>query len=194
MVQKDLAQALVAYREAREVWERTGTGVFTSGNYGNGDSAYPLIEGWRGWNLDAPAVRRGTGFLTIGELANVRKDLTDDPNDDGATDEYFRIDFGELEQPDRDFVKAVAQIVALGDWVTVRSQVFTVYGTLRGEVNDSITQADPEKQTQLRAADVDSRAIRFQETIDRLPVLLGKTLPVRIGERVISTYTDVRSD
>ena len=64
-----------------------------------------------------------------------------------------------------------------------------------GEVNEEIEDpGDPDREAQLRAADVDSRAIRFQETVDRLPTFLGEPVPVRIGERVIRKYTDVHSD
>ena len=46
----------------------------------------------------------------------------------------------------------------------------------------------------LGAEDVDARAIRFQETVDRLPTFIGASAPVRIGERVLSRYNDLRSD
>ncbi len=144
----------------------------TTGNYG----------GMRGWYLDEPRARRGTGFATIGELANIR-------HPDASAD-LFRFDLGELRQPEPDYVKAVAQLVALGDWVTVRSHVFTVYGTLRGELDPDLFAANPLQA----AADVDTRALRFQETVDRLPTFLGEPSPVRIGERVLRKYRDVRND
>ncbi len=80
---------------------------------------------------------------------------------------------------DEDYVEAVAVLVALGDWVTTRSHVFTVYGTLRGAGSKSGS---------------DSKAIRFQETLDRLPSMFGNGLPKRIGQRVVSSYADARGD
>jgi hypothetical protein len=66
--------------------------------------------------------------------------------------------------------------------------VFTVYGVIRGEGDPEI--GDPLEQ----ARDVDSRALRFQETVDRLPTFFGEPVPVRIGERVIRRYSDVGND
>ena len=57
-------------------------------------------------------------------------------------------------------------MVSLGDWVTTRSHVFTVYGTVSGDA-------------------VSDNKIRFQETIDRLPSLLDGNGPERIGDRII---------
>ena len=172
-IEEPLAQSIVAYREAREVTDHPDTSyqTFTTGDYGNG---------WRGWNDPAPVSRRGTGFMTVGELANVRHV--------GATDGRFRVEFGEVDLDDSDFVTAVARMVALGDWVTVRSHVFTIYGVLRGEGDESV--ADP----LARASDVDRRAVRFQETIDRLPTFLGEPTPVPIGQRTMGKYIDVRND
>ena len=94
------------------------------------------------------------------------------------------------------YLRAIAQLVALADWVTVRSQVFTIYGVLRGEGDETLEDEnlDEERQARVKAADVNSRAIRFQETVDRLPTFLGKSLPVRIGDRTVGSYLDVRSD
>ena len=179
------AIAAVAYRDAREVTLPGGTE--TTGDFGDDDFG---VGGWRGWQHGAPMARRGTGFLTVGELANVRH--TD------ASDSQFRIDSGELQAPDPpnpnapgpDYVKAVALLVALGDWVTVRSHVFTTYGTLRGEGDFEAFPDDPIE----RADDVDKRAVRFQETVDRLPTLVGASKPVRIGQRYVGPYIDVRND
>ncbi len=204
-----LAQAIVAYRELRALrpipnpTSSPGTGNYYDGTPPAGappnDFAYA-----RGWNLTLPGpppvpvpimARRGTGFMTVGELANVRHL--------GAADPVYRIDSGVIdptkpnEANTRNFVDAVAALVALGDWVAVRSQVFTVYGVLRGEEDPTIIDPDlstPPTQAELRARDVDSRALRFQETIDRLPTFLGQSVPSRIGDRSLSRYTDAHND
>jgi hypothetical protein len=183
VVDRSLAQSMVAYRELRPM---PGTG-----NYNNGlaDDGTTTAFG-RGWNIpDAtypinPFARRGTGFMSVGELANVRHA--------GAATPDYRIDLGVIDETNanknvQNFIEAAAALIALGDWVTVRSQVFTVYGVLRGEEDLSITDA------RLRARDVDSRALRFQETIDRLPAVLGER-PRRIIPRTITPYADARND
>lgn len=161
-IEEQLAQGIVAYRELREVLPPGPT----TGNYA-------LDQTGRGWGKPHPAYRVGSGFLSVGELADIRHA--------NAADRYYRIDSKELDQPAPDYVKAAALLVALGDWVTVRSDVFTVYGVLRGEPGGNVQEAD-------------TRAIRFQETVDRLPTFLGDPSPVRVGRRVVAPYTDVRDD
>ncbi len=168
----DLGRAIAAYREAREIKFDAGAEEWTTGNYGDEGTE---TGSWRGWGDAAPEARRGTGFLSVGELANVRHNL--------ATNKWLRIDSDEVGSDEPDYVKAVALLVSLGDWMTVRSHVFTVYGTLRGEALNSET-----------ATDVDRRALRFQETVDRLPTFLGQPAPVRIGVRTVAPYIDVRND
>ncbi len=190
----ELAQAIVAYRELRPL-PGSGTANLT-GNYGDGtpNIAPPgggLVAYARGWAHPNPMARRGTGFMSVGELANVRHA--------GVIDPLYRIDAAVIDEDQNDnngenFLQAAAALIALGDWVTVRSQVFTVYGVLRGEEDTSITHAVPLTQAQLRAQDVDSRAIRFQETIDRLPTVLGEAVPKRIGPRTVARYKDARND
>ena len=112
---------------------------------------------------------------------------------------HYRIDGGVMgvdpnNANTENFIDAVAGLVALGDWVTVRSQVFTVYGVLRGDDDPAIVDPDPIKQQKLRTQDADSRALRFQETIDRLPTFLGEPTPSRIGDRTLTRYTDVHND
>ncbi|MGB2987972.1 MAG: hypothetical protein WBE26_19055, partial [Phycisphaerae bacterium] len=200
----DLAQAIVAYRELRP--------IKGSGDYGTGAPAQGMAGYYpRGWDVWAPIARRGSGFMSVGELVNVRHGgaFTDTCENHGLLPpcvyqpvagydrySYYRTDAGMIDDTatDEDYVSAVALLVALGDWVTVRSQVFTVYGTLRGEIDQSIVGANQTVQNALRAVDVDSRALRFQETVDRLPTFLGEPLPVRIGERAVTRYVDVMSD
>ncbi len=166
-IESDLAKAIVAYREVREV-------------AGSADYAAELTG--RGWNVNAPAWRRGTGFMSVGELANVRHPA----GPPGAPDPAFLIDAGYIEGGGS-YLDAIARLVSLGDWVSVRSHVFTIYGTIRGD-------PDPTLPPAAVADDVDARAIRFQETVDRLPTFIGASAPVRIGERVLTRYNDLRSD
>ena len=183
-----LARAIVAYREAREVnVEDYGSG--TTGDYGDfTDTGPPLQEVRRAWDVDAPTLRRGTGFLTVGEMANVRH---------GAADDAYRFDSGQLALASEygSYLKAIAVLGAMGDWVTVRSHVFTVYGTVRGAVDPSIEGDTPEMaEAQRRLADIDSRALRFQETVDRLPTYLGAKSVKRIGDRTVAPYLDAMND
>ncbi|MGD2108503.1 MAG: hypothetical protein PVI86_03835, partial [Phycisphaerae bacterium] len=220
----ELAQGIVAYRDARNegpLDNRAASGDYAlnvcaggsnAGNTCNLDVDCPngICGTGRGWNVVLPAFRRGTGFMTVGELANVRHE------DAKVIEEFFnpyseyRMDTGVLGVRERtepgsgyatqfneNYVEAIALLASLSDWVTVRSDVFTVYGTLRGDFDEDLV----EKETTLTkddkiaaAADVDSRAIRFQETVDRLPTFLGAQAPVRIGQRVIKPYGDVRGD
>lgn len=203
-------QGIVGYREARlfNGFDPSGDPILfgDSGDYGNGDPPSGVM-GWRGWNMSAsttgapPVVRRGTGLLTVGELANVRH-----PGHfpTGPAGEDFRMDRGKVTMMPgtEDYVSAVASLVALSDWVTVKSHVYTVYGAIRGApgaieedpdtVNGSLSLDQDLRQRQLNA--VDARAIRFQETVDRLPMLLDESVPTRIGGRTLSAYTDSVTD
>jgi hypothetical protein len=167
------AKAIVAYRELRQLAGLTG-GV--TGDYNT----------TRGWMQLAPSQRRGSGLMSVGELANVRHS--------GATPE-FQIQPAGLTFGDRDFVRYASRLMAMGDWTTVRSHVFTVYGLLMGDEDQTIEVPGDETETQkLRTRDVLSRAVRFQETLDRLPTYTGGPLPQRIGERVLVGYTDTQND
>jgi len=141
-----LAKAIVGYREARRV----------------GMSA----------DFSVSRFRSGTGFLTVGELANVRA-----PSVSGGLAWNISGDHvstgAERKDNNDEFLQAAARLIAMGDWVTTRSDVFTIYGTLRGAGRKSF---------------VDRRAIRFQETVDRLRSLQTNRLPRRIGPRVIEPY------
>jgi len=193
MLGAEKAKAIVGYRELREVVPPPiGSPLGTLGKAGD----YSNQRGWRltGTSLPpGPTVRRGAGFVTLGELANVRhssafvEPTTDQPVAGFSSYSRYRMDggmVGNATEPE-DYLTAVAVLVALNDWVTVRSDVFTVYGLLRGR------PLDPTIVDSVRDAELDNRAIRFQETIDRLPTLLGQPEPVRIGERVMGRYKDV---
>lgn len=168
-----LAMAIVAYRELRFYSPTNGT----TGDYGSIGTLDSRAIGDTGAML-----RRGRGFLTVGELLEIRHSLV--VNDTtifgggsalaGDQITLWRMDSGVvgrlendgLTPANQDFVSAIALMVSLGDWVTTRSHVFTVYGTVAG---DAATNNE----------------IRFQETVDRLPGLLDGTGPERIGERIV---------
>ena len=184
----ELAKAIVAYREARSIdTDRSGLvpplPAAKTGDYGDASDG-------RGWSTAVPAARRGTGFLTVGELANARHpDATVDGLGTLPYFSFYRFDGGIIENSGavrEDYLSAVALLVALSDWVTVRSHVFTIYGVLRGEQSALPLQSDP--------IDLDARALRFQETVDRLPTFVGAPAPVRIGERTVGRYQDIRND
>ncbi len=190
-----LAKAIVAYREVRAIAVQPPVDFEGTGDYGDPTKG-------RAWDsTGAIKWRRGSGFMSVGELANVcHPDAiveTANPPFPGAQDySYYRTDSGMLDvvSDQQDYVAAIAKLVALGDWVAVRSHVYTVYGVLRGERDDSIEGDDPDETERLQVEDVDSRAVRFQETLDRLPTLLGERLPVRIGERTVGGYKDAAND
>jgi|GEM_PF-1897722 len=194
----DRAQAIVAYRDAR----RIRFGSVDTGDYGavtdpNGTITGTQSFGWRGFSDPAPSARRGTGFMTVGELANVRHEVV--PPNTRIASLATRLDGGAVDldpnnNDKQNFVAAAAFLIALNDWATVRSHVFTIYGHIRGAENPDITDPDFSVEAALRREDVDSRAIRFQETVDRLPTFLGKALPVRIGNRTIGAYLDTSND
>ena len=181
-----LAQGLVSYREQRMVLADDGQGG-SSGDYS--------ADGFgRGWAIGTPAFRRGTGFLTVGEIANVRHGQLV-PSPSGLND--YRADYGKVavNEPDgADYVEAVALLAALGDWVTVRSQVFTVYGVVRGDVDANFIPSTISGWDEANRLDINARALRFQETVDRLPTFLGEPLPVEVGEGVVAPYADVQND
>jgi len=180
-----LATAIVAYREARQMlYDSAGTAV-PAGDFGADATG-------RGWDVANPQFRRGTGFLSVGEIANVRHvaaDVASNPLVPDYTDfSFYRADVGmvDADAGRQDFVAAVAVLVMMGDWATVRSDVYTVYGTLRGHVREDATEGEK--------TDINRRAVRFQETLDRLPTLLGQPTPMRIGTRTVCRTIDTRDD
>lgn len=187
---EDLAKGIVAYREGRAPWQSItiDTGPYDVDRNPCGD----------GTNNDDYRPRRGFGFLTVGELANVRHPETNDAD--------VRMDAGAVDpdvtpaDPRGRYECAVANLVALDDWVTTRSHVFTVYGVIRGAhwpLSDPTggVSAEPTNAVKLSSfREADQKAIRFQTTIDRLPMLFGADQPARIGNLVLSGYADERSE
>ncbi|KAA0221952.1 MAG: hypothetical protein EDS66_07905 [Planctomycetota bacterium] len=185
-----LAKAIAAYRGATQLDDVDGA---------NNPEATGNYESERSWS-GAAARRRGTGFVSVGELANLRAASASDTIPDWYSAYRFdlgisdrRVDLGRGPVMREDFAEAVSLLAALGDWTTTRSHVFTVYGTVRGSADfDGNGALDSAEGT--RVDELERRAIRFQETVDRLPAILGKPAPSRIGERVIAlqsgTYFD----
>jgi len=176
------AMAIAAYRDVRDVVDVIDGGA--TQDYGDNGTTTS-----RGWNDADPEFRRGTGFLSVGELANVRHE--------GAA-AAFRLDSGMVVDNastltvDSPYLDAIAVLVSLGDWVTVRSHVFTIYGTVRG---GTAPEPDGNPVNVLDHLDeVNERAMRFQKTIDRLRTFMGRTRPDTIGDSVIARYSDVLND
>ncbi|MCP4591152.1 MAG: hypothetical protein GY842_10430 [bacterium] len=223
---EEAARAIVAYREARrEPYSPSATSLSESGDFsarspmGN-PNPFTFPSGTILDSTGVPVVqsfgtlRMGSGFLTVGELANVRHWsllLSEfDPNFDGDETTLWRMDNGVVgrrhvdsgsslkDYPAEDYVHAAGLLVALGDWTTTRSDVWTVYGVLRGnrlDLRDKLDAGGMSSDDALRFANerANQRAIFFQETIDRLPSLLNLgSPPARIGERTVGSYTDTR--
>ncbi len=198
-VGKELAQAIVAYRDGRNIVDQDDNTL--AGKYHEFERELDKNRELRS--------RPGTGFMTVGELLNVRRiDAITEGDPQIPWSSLYRMDAGvthrktdlgkvpypvpkpdkhnsyRIDNPQEDFIEAVSLMVALGDWVTTRSHVFTVYGVLRGGGTDE--EVDK----------INHRAIRFQETLDRLPTVAGidEERPVRIGERKVTLYRDAYND
>jgi hypothetical protein len=187
-----VAQAIEAYREARRVKDCETAGVCT------GDYQSRLQP--PGADPDTAGLRFGRGFLTVGELTNVRHRAARSQLSGPTTYSDFRMDGGVVGRtvggitgapPDEDYVQAVARLVLLGDWVTTRSHVFTIYGTIEGPVRTIGTPAElAQSQAEARA-----KAIRFEDTVDRLPCFFDpKAAPQRICQRTVGNYLEARAD
>ncbi len=197
-----LAKAITGYREATaltDMADMDGDGkeetTEETGDY-SVDGA-----GGRTWFGATPQWRRGTGLMTVGELANVRH--PDATTWAGTLYSGVRFDLGvngrtlnvnnTYQFVDENYGEAVALLAAMSDWGTTRSHVFTVYGTIRGNADfDGGGYIDPTEAARL--GELDKRAIRFEETLDRFPALLGKSKPASVGQRVIGSYSDAYSD
>ncbi len=185
VVGERLARGAVAYRERRNVAVRTGLNTIDGYNLGYGSARSGAV------NAEGRAVRSGPGMLTVGELANVATppdylvgsappEPWMPPTIAAGDHRRYQIDAGRYDAANfaapnaatDTYLHAVARLVAITDWLTTRSHTFTVYGVLRGNGSNAAT---------------DARAVRFQETIDRLPTVLGGD-PQRIGELIIEPY------
>jgi DNA uptake protein ComE-like DNA-binding protein len=201
---EDLARAIVAYREARDEWRQGGFVAGSVGRYGDHRSPYSSKD-----ELSAEyRPRMGYGFLTVGELLNVRDPEAagfeetqpqEVPRFDAGANSFPRgatVELTGRTYPAASFEHAIANIVALDDnWVTTRSHVFTIYGVIRGAHAPLPASTDPDYDAKLRSFnEANQKAIRFQSTVDRLPMIFGSRQPVRIGSRITGGYADVRSE
>ncbi len=184
----EVARAIVAYREAREVPNgcSAGSGGSTC-SFDFAERARDLTSSGVTRTDYVAGLRQGRGFLSVGELANVRHI---GGNGNTAYPET-RFDHGVVGRgvsagiPAEDYVEAVALLVGLEEWVTNRSHVFTIYGTLRG----------PDNGTAASVAEADAKAIRFEQTVNRLPTFFDSRAPFdRIGERFVGKYEEARAD
>lgn len=193
-----LAKAAVAYVQATQLTEDLNG----DGSADEWSGAYNDDRSWI--NPDSALFRCGTGIMSVGELLNVRSPgAVRMPNgalpDTGYSSYRFdlgvngrRGDVNGDGEPDvvlEDYAQAVALMASLGDWMTTRSHVFTVYGTVRGSL-DFNGDGRIDNSEGPRMDELDRRAIRFQETMDRFPVLMGRSRPGRIGNRVVASYAN----
>ncbi len=163
-------KGIVAYRELRELPDPIPTWAGrTTGNY---NTLMPNSFRYRSDGSTNPLAsttqRHTAGFLTVGELANVR--LTR-PSDATlvVTDGFSQMDNGQsYDFPGagfQNYLFAVAPLVALGDWVTVKGHTFTAYGVLTG--HGDVLKANPDDDVVL------DRAERFEMVFDRSNLLLS---------------------
>ena len=107
--------------------------------------------------------------MTVGELANIRH---------YDADTWFRFDAGQIGAPGAasgDYIKAIALLASLGDWVTVRSHVFTVYGVLRGQEDETLEREDlsPDELIEIQAA---VREVRVEDSVRAYVVRLKRPI------------------
>jgi hypothetical protein len=197
-----LAKSIVAYRDGREIPSGGGGFGTGTGDYGFRTSKVEpdLTDADEVDRLGYVAgMRQGRGFLSVGELANVR--YAGSQSFQVSPD--FRIDFGVIgrtrmvtvagspqEVPNEDYIKAIGLLVGLEDWVTTRSHVYTIYGVIQGPTVDRSDAGYGDS-----VAEAESKAIRFQETVNRLPSFFNRNAsPQRIGDRIIGSYREGRGE
>ncbi|MCH8964732.1 MAG: hypothetical protein IIB58_07215, partial [Planctomycetes bacterium] len=157
------AKGIVAYRELRALLSPDGT--WTTGDY---NVLSPPVNYNRRLRADASlgmlaqvTQRHTAGFLTVGELANVRLFPTAAVTEQ-VTNAFSQMDNGQTHNfvgaGAQNYLFAVAPLVALGDWVTVKGHTFTAYGVLTG---------------QGEVAEVNRLAERFEMVFDRSNLLIS---------------------
>ena len=168
------AKGIVAYRELREITDSFTAPTWSTGSYnvlpfgGVGtrwrqDTSGPLGGG--GPNFLADVTQRHTaGFLTVGELANVSNPNAFD-NDPTIPPGAYQMDNGQAPFNAKNYLFAVAPLVALGDWVTVKGHTFTAYGVLTGQ--GKVQSSNPDDVTVLDLAE------RFEMVFDRSNLLIS---------------------
>ena len=195
---REKAMGIVAYRELREI-DTTGFDLLrapntTTGNYSvlpyagalpdaalrRSRSDMGAFTGGPVNTLADTTQRHTAGFLTVGELANVRNPGTYAGSFAYDVDPGYQMDNGYIMEfydtnTIGNYLAAVAPLVAISDWVTVKNNAFTMYGTLRGAGDKTI---------------VDDKAFRFEHAYDRTNVLVTEDtsqLPTTIYQ-TIETY------
>ena len=194
---ENLAKAIVAYREGRDPWDVTTN----PGNYERDRSPYGA------WSTANYRPRFGYGFLTVGELANLRDpsagvfdptrpELSNRFDADATTAPLDATLSVGTPYPVASYEHAIALLVALDDnWATTKSHVFTVYGVVRGAHFPLPDPTDSDYAMKLSSfREADQKAIRFQTTVDRLPMFFGARQPERIGSRIMGPLVDDRSE
>jgi hypothetical protein len=118
-----LARAVEAYREARQVFS------FEANYTSRGTSAGMLGRSAIG------SLRRGPGFVTVGELANLVHGQA--PPNYAPGDSTYRIDAlnGALGTFNA-YPYAVAIMSSLPEWLTVKSNTYTIYATLVDDTDE----------------------------------------------------------
>lgn len=177
------ALGIVAYRELREILDRgalvlggsppPSAGNYNVLNYGDRVRADNFADPLTNVRIGMASVyqRHTAGFLTVGELANVRNRGTNTNLNPTLGAEIWSYNVAGSYQMDNgvwsahaqdptippDYLRAIAPLVALNDaWVTVKGHTFTTWAVLRGHGNK---------------AEVDKQAMRFQMTWDRSNLL-----------------------
>jgi len=153
-VGQGLARGMAHYRELREEY---------SGNRQQGVLGGEMVE-----------LRKGAGFVTVGELANLVGNTTQDRRIDAGVANYRLDQSPASHRPD--YLRAVAMLVSLPEWLTVRGHTYTIYATLID------TQAQPPV------------VMRMQQTVDRTRCLYTDDLPAPIGSRVLVGYSNTMHD
>ncbi len=183
---RDRARAMTAYREMRAIEDHPSS-LVTAANYSFDPlQGYDLSGGFKdprsfraraNGNADATPgwekvnQRNLAGFLTVGELANVRGNGSGVPASYSA---LFDMDNGQNREFSNtpNYLFAIAPLVALNDsWLTVKGHSYTLYGTVRtgGDVTES-----------------NETAIRFEVGMDRSNLLLD---PRNTNLRPTITYS-----
>lgn len=134
----EFAQLIQSYRENRDVLGQLQTPPMTS-------ALWPVAGGLRPSTTNG--VRPDDGLLSVGELANV----------------VISAEGGWVPP---DFLSGVVPLVRISDWVTVKSNVFTVYTTV----------VDREE---------DDGVIRSLTTIDRTNTLYTDDMPVVVTQTLL---------
>jgi hypothetical protein len=201
---RERAESIVAYREMRPVVQVDAAGVATIPSTGNYNvltlSGKRVRSNTTGTPWELADQRQTAGFLTVGELANVR--LSNPAHQGPFTSPSdglmaYHMDNGQhlgsfypsQTTTQANYLVAVAPLVALNDsWLTVKGHSYTLYGTLRGagrQVHLANDPDTPENDYGL-PGDIQKNAVRFEVGIDRSNLL---TSPANPSLRPAITYS-----